>query len=118
MKNRGFTLIELLAVVILLSLLALFTIPKILEHKENKEKQISEAEKQVLYTDAGTYIRENNSEDITPGQVFCVNVDTLIDEDYISMDAEDFKNDTIKVTVDKNNNFIYSIENDCSAGGG
>ena len=114
MKNRGFTLIELLAVVILLSLLALFTIPKILEQKENKEKQISEAEKQVLYTDAGTYIRENNSEDITPGQVFCVNVDTLIDEDYISMDAEDFKNDTIKVTVDKNNNFVYAIDNNCT----
>ncbi len=114
MKNKGFTLVELLAVIILLSIIALIAVPKVLEQKEKKEKEISEATKKVLYADAETYLKENNEDDIIPGQSFCIGVETLIDEGYISMDADDLKNETVKVTVDDNSNLVSSLSSNCS----
>ena len=114
MKNKGFTLIELLSVIVLLSLLALLVIPKIKKKKEKKEKEISLAKKKVLYSDAEKYLKENNEDDITPGQEFCISVETLINEGYISMDADDLKNETVKVTVDNNSNLVSSLSNNCS----
>lgn len=114
MKNKGFTLVELLAVIILLSIIALIAVPKVLEQKEKKEKEISEATKKVLYADAETYLKENNEDDITPGQSFCIGVETLINEGYISMDADDLKDETVKLTIDENGNFITSLSSNCS----
>ena len=114
MKNKGFTLVELLAVIILLSIIALIAVPKVLEQKEKKEKEISLAKKKVLYSDAEKYLKENNEDDITPGQEFCISVETLINEGYISMDADDLKNETVKVTVDNNSNLVSSLSNNCS----
>lgn len=114
MKNKGFTLVEVLAIVSLLGLLALVVGPKVLEQKENKEKELNEAQKQVLFSDAGNYVRDNSKYIIKSGNVFCITVNTLIEEDYISMDAEAFKDNTVKVTVDENENFFYSINNQCT----
>ncbi len=111
--KKGFTLIEVLAVISLLALLALVFTPKILEQQEKKEKEISEASKQILYTDASNYINDNDKYIIKENNTFCIKVKTLIDDNYISMDADQFKDETIKVIVDKNNNFIYSIDKKC-----
>ena len=113
MNNKGFTLIEVLSIIILLSLLALLVVPNVLEQKDKKEKEISEAEKQVLFTDAGNYVRDNSKYVIKSGNVFCITVNTLIEEDYVSMSADNLKNNTIKITVDDNENFFYSIDNKC-----
>lgn len=115
MKNKGFTLIEILAVVLLLGLLALVIGPRVLEQKNKKEKELTEAEKQVLYTDAGEYVRDNlNIYNIKPGNIFCIQVNTLINEDKVSMDAESFKNKIVKISVDDNNNFINNIVDKCN----
>ena len=108
-NKKAFTLVEILAVVSLLSILALLILPNILEQKENKEKQLTEAEKQVLYVDAGNYVRENY--DVLENNTYCVSINTLISEGKISMDADDFENKVVKVFSDENNNFIYSIVN-------
>lgn len=113
MKNKGFTLVEVLAVVTLLGLLALVITPKVLEQKEKKEKDLSEAEKQVLFSDASNYVRDNEKYIIKSENTFCIKVEKLIEEDYISMDASNFKDEVIKVTVDENDNFLYSIDNNC-----
>lgn len=114
MKNRGFTLIEVLAVITILGLLALVITPMLLEQKDKKEKELNEAQKQVIFSDAGNYVRNNSKYIIKSENVFCITVNTLIEEDYISMDADEFKDNTIKVVVDENENFIYSINNKCS----
>lgn len=113
MKNKGFTLVEVLAIITLLGLLALVITPKVLEQKEKKEKELSEAEKQVLFSDASNYVRDNEKYIIKPEKTFCIKVNTLIEEDYVSMDASDFKNKIIKIIVDENDNFLYSIDNNC-----
>ena len=110
MNNKGLTLVELLAVVVILSLLALFVIPKVLEVKESKEKEISSAQKQILFLDAAEYFKEKQPNQIVPGEELCVNVSTLIDEGYDSMRAEDLKDKSISIVVDENSNFVSSID--------
>lgn len=110
--KKGFTLVELLAVVTLLSLIALLVVPNVLEQKEKKEKEIDEATKQVLYVDAGNYIRDNDY-DIIPGNVYCIGVNTLKDNGYLSINADDFSTKIIKITIDQNDNFIYSFVDEC-----
>lgn len=112
MKNKGFTLIEVLAVVLLLALLALVIAPKVIEQRDKKTKELNEASKKILFSDAGEYIRNNNY-DVISGNVYCISVSTLINEDAISMDAKNFQNDIIKVTIDEDYNFVYSVDNNC-----
>lgn len=113
MKNKGFTLVEVLAVVLLLGLLTLVLTPLVLEQRDKKLKELNDVEKKVIYSDAGEYVKNHPYYKIKEGNVFCINVSTLIEEDAISMDAEDFKDQIIKVSVDSNNNFVYNIGNKC-----
>ena len=113
MKNKGFTLIELLAIIALLSLLMLLVVPNVIEQTRKKEKQLKESEKKILYVDAGNYVRNNNY-NIKEGNVFCVSIGTLINEGATSIDAEDFSEKIIKVSVDTNDNFIYSMVDNCT----
>jgi prepilin-type N-terminal cleavage/methylation domain-containing protein len=113
MNKKGFTLVEVLAVVLLLSLLALVLTPKVLEQKAKKEKELTEVEKKVLYSDASEYVRNNSKYNIKEGNVFCIKVNDLIEADAISMDADDFKDKIVKVTVDENDNFIYIMADEC-----
>ncbi len=111
--KRGFTLIEILAVITLLGLLALIVLPNVLNQKTKKEREIKESEKKILYSDAASYIYEKGTYEILPGNTFCINIQDMINDNMISMDAEDFKTKKIKVTVDENSNFMYSIVNLC-----
>ncbi len=113
MNKKGFTLIEVLAVVLLLGLLALVVTPRVLEQKDKQEKKITESEKKILYADASEYVRNNTKYNIKEGNIFCIRVNTLIDENKISMDADDFKGKIIKITVDENTNFNYDIVDEC-----
>lgn len=110
--RKGFTLVELLAVVTLLSLIALLVVPNVLEQKEKKEKEVDEATKQVLYVDASNYIRDNNY-DIIPGNTYCIGISNLKNAGYTNVDTSNFDTETIKITIDENDNFIYSIVNEC-----
>jgi competence protein ComGC len=111
--KKGFTLIEVLAVITLLGLLALLIMPNVLEQKNKKEKEVDEATKKILYVDAEKYIRDNNY-NILPGNVFCVGVDTLYNGGYLSIDATEYNDKIIKVVVDNNLNYMYSVTNVCN----
>lgn len=114
MKNKGFTLIELLAVVLLLSLLALIVAPKVLEQKDKKTKEIEEGKKKVLYSDAETYIYDNiNDYKIKEGNVYCIRVQTLIDEGATSVEADEVSNYFVKVAIDDNEKFNYDLVLNC-----
>jgi hypothetical protein len=87
-------------------------VPNVLEQKEKKEKDIDEATKKILYTDTSRYIDDNNY-DIIPGNIYCINVSTLINNGYSSVDATDFNNKVVKIAIDTNDNFLYSIVDEC-----
>lgn len=113
MNNKGFTLVEVLAIVLLLGLLSLIVVPKVLEQRDSKKAQISESEKKILYSDAEEYVRENSEYIQKPGNVFCISVSTLIDNDKVSINADEFSSKYIKISVDDNYNFLSSLENNC-----
>ena len=113
MNKKGFTLIELLAVIVLLSIIALLVIPKVLEQQKNQDKKIKEAQRELIFTASNTYIKEKREDDIISGQIFCIPVQTLINEGYINIDIDYYKEDKVKVFVDDNNNLKNSIDNKC-----
>ena len=111
MKNKGYTLIEVLAVVLLLGLLSLLVTPKVLEIKEKKEKELYENKKNILYSNTDTYIDNNKNEyPIRSGNVFCIRIQDLIDENMLSVDFSDFNtNQVVKISVDENEKFIHNL---------
>jgi len=113
MNNRGFTLIEITAVVMLLALILLLVLPRVLEVKENSNQKMSNNVKQILYSDAGEFIRNNNYT-IKSGNVYCISVNTLINEGATSVDGSEYASNIIKITIDSNNNFNYSMPKNCT----
>ena len=115
MKNKGFTLVELMGVVLLLGLLTLVIVPKVLEQTEKKEKQLDKDKQRILFADTGTYINENvNIYQPIVGKVYCIKVQTLIDEDVTSVDVNSFNNYYVKASVDDNENFVYDLSLNCT----
>ena len=79
MNNKGFTLIEVTAVVMLMALILLLVLPNVLSVRENTNEKISNNVKQILFSDAEEYVR-NKGYDIKPGNIYCIPVNTLINE--------------------------------------
>lgn len=135
MKNKGFTLVELLAVVVLLGLIALITIPVITNTmSKQKEKLYYDQLNQLIraaqnwgtdnnetlnslnnkcsddYTITLNQLRNENGTDNTEEYV------SYLDKDFINPKTnENFKDDEISVKVYKNNkSYIYCIQTaDC-----
>jgi prepilin-type N-terminal cleavage/methylation domain-containing protein len=113
MKQKGFTMIELLAVITLLGLLTLIITPKVLEQKQNKEKELEESNKQLLYSDASTYIYNNPANyALKEGKIYCINVQTLIDNGS-TVDEEDYKDKIVKVTIDEDETMNFNLVDKC-----
>lgn len=93
MKKQGFTLIELLAVIVVLGVIAVLTVPLIGDSvSESKEKAYA-SQIGILKQAAQKYMKDNI--DKLPNDSCCVKIDTLIREDYISA-----------TNKDKNGNYI------------
>jgi len=137
-KNNGFTLVELLAVIVILGLLALITIPTITnvmsKQKENLfYDQLSELIKasQNWATDNTTILANliskcSDSYEISIDQLKNKEYDSSLNtEEYVSYLSDDFKNpktkeqftnDEIKVKVYKQSkNYLYCVDTeDCT----
>ena len=110
MNKKGFTLVELLAVIFLLSVIAIITIPRLTGVlNENKQKlydeQITEIERI-----AAQYVISNPDviSDVTP---FNIELTTLCDESYIACPINNpIDNSAISgyVSVDEDENGAYT----------
>lgn len=90
MKRRGFTLVEVLAVIVILSILAVITIPKIQEMIEDSRQSAYELAVARLEDKAYQYLLDNNLDsEITATTPVDVYVSDLIDAGYL--DLEDIK---------------------------
>ncbi len=115
MKNKGFTLIELLAVIALLAAVMLLIYPNVLEKVQEKDDEIIEKKKQLVYNAAYDYLYENK--DMYPvraGKVYCVNMgylgslDRLPIDDYEDLISGSVSDNYIVVKIGEVNN-AYSI---------
>ena len=88
--NKGFTLVELLAVLFMLSVITLMTVPNIVEtNKKTKETEQKEFEK-TIENAAEIYIEthQNNEEVLNlknpPYQTICISTKKLVDLGLVS----------------------------------
>lgn len=118
MKHKGFTIVELLGAISLLAILILLVYPTVLEKVQEKDKDIVENKKTLVYTAAYDYLYENkNIYPIRSGKVYCVNMGYLASLDKLPVDEyEDLLSDSnedvfahyIQVKIGSSDN-AYSI---------
>ena len=116
MKNKGFTLAELLGVIVLLALICLVAFPPILRDIKKSKSNIDEATFKIIRSATDVYVnRHLSSFEKVEDNVYCVQLQSLIDEGDLSMDLKDtntnMKIDPLKYVkvVVKANKYNYSM---------
>lgn len=93
MKNKGFTLTELLGVITLLAIISIIAFPIIINQIDDGKKNVYDVTSKMVYTAADQYIEDNiNNYPKLNGNVFCIPIETLISEDYITKKSVDKQN--------------------------
>ena len=78
-NQKGFTLVELLGVIVILGVIALISIPPILNQLNSSKDTINEATLKLIYSAGSLYLDERQNDYIrTPGNVFCVTLRELV----------------------------------------
>lgn len=119
MRNRGFTLVEILAVITLIGVLALITIPTIdVVIKSTREKGY-ENQKEVILSAAKDYGASNMMDLPTvDGDYVYITLGDLKLGGFIEVDVINpinemcISNDTVIVITRKNNNYTYKFQDE------
>lgn len=111
--KKGFTLIELIGVVILLSIIMIIVFPTLLNHITNTNKELSESEKQIIYSGTSNYIAkyQNNYEKIN-GNIYCIEIDELLKEQVIHNNLMN-RYQYVQVVVNQDQ-YQYEIKDTCT----
>ena len=121
MNKKGFTLVELLAVIILLTLLGVFTVSTILDKTEEKRNKIDAATEIVLKTAAQSYVAKNADSFVNKsGNVYCLEISAILSSEEIediNANSEKPISETktyVKVTF-LQENVKYDVVTDCTS---
>lgn len=111
MKNKGFTLVELVCTILLLSIIIALSIVVVINVINNARNRENKASMKLIETAAKDYmIKYEDKYYIANGVNYCIDIQTLIDENLliskITYDNEDVSDKTVKVNY---NNNIYSF---------
>lgn len=120
MNRKGFTLVELLAVIVLLTLLGVFTVSTILEQTESNKTLVDSATEKIIKSAAQEYVSLNSGNfEHKSGNVYCLEVEKVlsaIDVENINANTKSelsSTNASVKVTFSKDS-FEYDVTSDCS----
>ena len=116
LNKKGFTLVEVLAVIIIVCLLALLVIPQITDSISNFKDKTDDLTLSIITSAAELYIQDY---EINVEDSICINIDELVDKEYLKRPVEYKKEDitdTNSLKVINNNGFDFElIENkDCT----
>lgn len=120
MKRKGFTLIELLGVIIILGILSMITFPIILNQIRNAKQGIKESTKTLIIDAAKDYYEDNiNNYDKIEGMTYCIDINTLTDNNYLNKKIKDEKLNDIDTTqkvkmIYHNSKFDYEVVDSCT----
>lgn len=112
MNKRGFTLVELLAVILVISLIATFALPQVLNQFSNNAEELSEKQREMIVEAARVYVEMNNAT-YSSRTNSCISLITLVNADLLNEGfvtealGNDYNNKK-KVNVNYSNN-IYTI---------
>ena len=83
MNEKGFSLVELIAVLVVLSIILLVSLPAILNVMKKTKSTMDNATQELLFANAQSYITDTEDQaGKVEGSVFCVTVKKLVDENY------------------------------------
>lgn len=120
MKKQGFTLMELLGVIVILGILALVTFPNITSHLTQAKKEIKEGTKTLIIDAARDYYEDNkNNYNEIEGMTYCIDIETLIDNNYLNKKIKDENLNDIDQSkkvklINHNTSFEYKITDTCN----
>ena len=118
MKRRGFTLVELVGVLVLLGIVATIAYPIILSQFEESKDDISDLEKQIVYTGARNYVNSNlELTRDTEGYTTCVFLRDIDESGNLAADVE-ISNTSIVKLIREGGDYNISIVSDCTNSSG
>ena len=96
--KKGFTLIELMAVIVIIGLISITTVPLITTRLKDKQKEVDETRNQLIYSAASLYVSDTVSE-IGDNSTFCIRINDLVNNGYLdaSIGEEVSFNKVVKV---------------------
>ncbi len=118
--KKGFTLAELLGVIVILSLIALITVPAITDTLQNYKIKLCNTQLEEIISAAKTWGADNLVKlPSSEGQTKTVSLKTLSDYGYIDaviqnpVTKENFDLETTTVTITKQGKkFVYTLDED------
>lgn len=118
--KKGFTLAELLGVIVILSLIALITVPSITDTLQNYKIKLCNTQLEEIISAAKTWGADNLVKlPSSEGQTKTVSLKTLSDYGYIDaviqnpVTKENFDLETTTVTITKQGKkFVYTLDED------
>ena len=118
--KKGFTLAELLGVIVILSLIALITVPAITDTLQNDKIKLCNTQLEEIISAAKTWGADNLVKlPSSEGQTKTVSLKTLSDYGYIDaviqnpVTKENFDLETTTVTITKQGKkFVYTLDED------
>lgn len=112
--KKGFTLIELMAVIIILSLVVLIAFPNIVNVVKNSNNSIDSATSSLIINGAKNYVDEHkNSYPLKNGKVYCLQIESLIMNDYVINDDKVKTFKYVEVSVLDNLKYTYEVVDSC-----
>ena len=119
MNKKGFTLVELLAVIVILTMLGVFTVSIILDKMDSTNSEIDEATKTIITTAAENYYNKHKDNFATKaGNVYCIALNEVLESENITdLSAKTNANITDSSTFVKisfsSERVIYDVVNNC-----
>lgn len=122
--KKGFTLIEMIAVVAIIALLMITVIPSILNQIGNKKEEMSNANKEAIYTATDNYLDYNSATyPMNANNTYCITLEALVNAGELKSPIKDFEsgneiplNTVVKAVINGYRDPEYSIvgSDECS----
>lgn len=116
-NKKGFTLTEILGIIVILALLTIIIIPPIANQIIKTKQDVSDATLKLIYSAAEIYLDKNqNDYPIYDGNVYCVALQTLVDNNELKAPIKDIRNgkdidlkNIVKITITNAANINYEL---------
>ncbi len=119
MKNKGFTLVEVLAVITIIGLLALITVPTVDSIiKRGKEDAFVVQKEAILSSLKNWAASKTLTLPTVNGETLTITIGELKVAGFLEVETKNpindlcFSNDTILVVTRKNNNYTYAFQDE------
>ena len=84
--NKGFTLKEMIAVVIIIGLISIVSVPAVVNQLTTKKQDVSNVTEQIIFDATELYINDNS---VVVFDYECISLDKLVNEGYLKAPIKD-----------------------------